>query len=215
MKYAVFSILLLFVTFGACAQQRFEKDIRAFKEKDKVERPPEKPILFIGSSSFTRWEKVQQDFPGYVVLNRGFGGSTLEDVILYQDDIIFPYSPRQIVIYCGENDIASGASADDVLARFDKLFTSIRSKLPDVPVVYISMKPSPSREKFRSELERGNALIRDYLSQKKNTQYVDVFSEMLNGRNKPSPELYVSDSLHMSDAGYAIWQRAIQPTLQK
>ncbi len=213
MKYAILPLLLLSVTFTTVAQQRFANDIREFKKSDSVERPPENPILFIGSSSFTRWKDVHEAFPRHVILNRGFGGSTLLDVIRYQEDIIFPYQPKQIIIYCGENDIASGASSDELLSRFDQLFTSIRQRLPDVPVAFVSMKPSPSREKFRDELTKGNQLVRDYLKGKKHTKYIDVYSRMLNKQDKPQPALFVSDSLHMNENGYAIWRKAIQPAL--
>lgn len=212
MKYAILNVFL-FVTFVSVAQQRYAKDIREFKKSDSVARPPDNPILFIGSSSFTRWKDIQSAFPRHVILNRGFGGSTLLDLIHYQDDVIFPYAPKQIVIYCGENDIASGATSDEMLSRFDQLFTSIRQRLPEVPIAFISMKPSPSREKFREELKKGNELVRDYLKDKKRTQYIDIYSLMLNKQDKPQPELYVSDSLHMSENGYKIWRKAIQPVL--
>ena len=82
-------------------------EIAAFKEQDKKSFPAKHAILFTGSSSFRMWNNIQEDFPGYTILNRGFGGSTLQDVIYYAKDIIFPYRPRQLVIYCGENELAS------------------------------------------------------------------------------------------------------------
>lgn len=214
MRYVLLFCLFL-AALGSMAQQPFENEIRDFKKYDSINPPPGDPILFVGSSSFRLWKGVQNDFPGKPILNRGFGGSTLEDVIRYQEDIIFPYAPKQIIIYCGENDIASGASSQDVLSRFDRLFTSIRSRLPDVPIAFVSMKPSPSREKYRDQLENGNRLIRDYLAKKRQATYVDVYSRMLNKHGKPKPELFVSDSLHMSQKGYAIWQKAIEPVLRR
>ncbi len=104
----------------------------------------------MGSSSFRMWKNVQQDFPGYTIINRGFGGSSLPDVINYADEIIFPYEPKQIVIYCGENDLAASdtVTAQMVVDRFKALFFLIRDRMPDVPVVFVSIKPSPSREKL-------------------------------------------------------------------
>ena len=198
------------------AQDGLWGEIKAFKKQDSLQPPPKNAILFVGSSSFRLWHNVQADFPGYTIINRGFGGSTLPDVIQYADDIIFPYKPKEIVIYCGENDIASSdtITSKTVFTRFEKLFTLIRKKMPKVPVVFVAMKPSPSREKFHQKLMQANLLIKNYLSRQSKAAYVDVYKLMLdNGR--PDESLYINDRLHMNAKGYAIWQKAIQPYLIK
>src|ERR1700733_12715300 len=132
------------------AQQPFETEIRAFKIADSLHKPPQNAILFVGSSSFTKWKDVQSYFPGYTIINRGFGGSTLPDVIRYANDVIFPYHPKQIVIYCGENDFAADSTlpAETVFERFKTLYEMIRAKMKTVPVDFISFKPSPSRRQY-------------------------------------------------------------------
>ena len=114
---------------------------------DSQTPPSADAVLFIGSSSFTMWYDVKDYFPDYTIINRGFGGSTLEDQIRYVGQIVYPYSPRQIVIYCGENDFAAvdTLSVETVTLRFVTLFDSIRHEMPHVPISYISMKPSPLR----------------------------------------------------------------------
>ena len=96
------AFLFVFACFKSFAQEThppFWQDIQNFKHQDSLHTPPAKAILLIDSSSFTKWTDVQDYFPGYTILNRGFGGSTLQDVIRYADDIIFKYNPKQIVIY--------------------------------------------------------------------------------------------------------------------
>ena len=117
-KIKVFLLLFLYSGIIIAQDQRpaFWNDIEAFKKKDAASMPPKNAILFVGSSSFTRWTDVQQYFPSHPIINRGFGGSTLVDVIRYADDIIFPYQPKQIVIYCGENDIASSDTVTAAMA---------------------------------------------------------------------------------------------------
>ena len=113
------------------AHPPFWADIQNFKKQDSVSFPSKNAILFIGSSSFTKWKDVQDYFPGYTIINRGFGGSTLLDQIRYANDIIFPYEPKQIVIYCGENDLASSdtVTAEMVVDRFKELYKMIRNKM--------------------------------------------------------------------------------------
>jgi lysophospholipase L1-like esterase len=139
------------------------------------------------------------------------------DVIRYVPDVIYPYNPKQIVIYCGENDIAYSDTVDApiVLARFSTLFGMIHSKWPNENVVFISIKPSPSRAKNFAIVQQANELIKAFLANQKNTSFVDVYNPMLGANGKPIPDIFVSDSLHMNAKGYAIWQKVIQPVLAR
>lgn len=195
----------------------FWEDIQKFKKQDSVSFPPANAILFIGSSSFTLWQDVADYFPGYTIINRGFGGSALTDQIHYASDIVFPYKPRQIVIYCGENDLASSdtVTAENVYNRFYILYTNIKAKLPEVTIDFISLKPSPSRRHLFSKMETANQKIKDFLLTQTNTAFIDVYSKMKNSSGQPMPEIFLEDSLHMNAKGYAIWQEIIKPYLIK
>ena len=202
--------------FSQKEKQPFYDEIRAFKTQDSLNQPPARPVLFVGSSSFRLWSNLQEDFKGYQIVNRGFGGSGLTDVIRYADDIIIPYQPKQIVIYAGENDIASDTVDSKIVAeRFKTLFNLIRQKLPAVPIVFVSMKPSPSREKYLPVIKQANQIIKNFLWQQGNTNYIDVYSRMLDANGKPRPDLFKEDMLHMKPEGYKIWQESLQPYLLK
>jgi lysophospholipase L1-like esterase len=207
--------LLLFTAI--CSAQPFIEEIRQFRSEDSLNFPPKKANLFIGSSSLRMWKNIRSDFPEYKIINRGFGGSTLPDVIRYVNDIVYPYHPKQVLVYCGENDLASSdtVSAATVLSRFQELFGLIRAKYKKVPIVFISIKPSPSREHLIPKMVEANRLIKAFLETKKKTKYVDVFSRMLNADGKPNRDLFLDDMLHMKPAGYAIWIEAIRPVLKK
>jgi lysophospholipase L1-like esterase len=210
-------ILLLAFCSQAQAQQKppFWDDVQAFKAQDSLNPPPKGAILFIGSSSFTRWTDYQSYFPGYTIINRGFGGSTLPDLTRYVDAIVTPYQPKEIVIYCGENDISDSLDSKVVADRFKDLFTAIRARLPDVPIAFISMKPSPSNVYFRHLLTQANQIIKNFLWTQKNTMYIDIFNSMLDAAGNYRMDLFVSDSLHLNAAGYAIMAKAITPDLIK
>lgn len=197
-------------------QPRFYKEIQQFKEADSLQSPGKGAILFIGSSSFTKWKDVQEYFPKHKIINRGFGGSSLPDLIRYVDDIVFPYNPKQVVIYCGENDLAASdtVSGVTVTQRFITLFNIIRAKLPRIPIVYISMKPSPSREHLMQKMDIGNYFIRKFLLENKRSDFVDVYHQMVDANGRPQKELFIQDMLHMNSNGYAIWQKVLEPYLK-
>ncbi|MGK2862547.1 MAG: GDSL-type esterase/lipase family protein [Chitinophagaceae bacterium] len=217
-KLKLLLFLPLVLTKFLYAQEQkpaFWNDIQKFKKQDSVSFPPGNAILFIGSSSFTMWKDVQDAFPSHKIINRGFGGSSLPDLIRYADEIIFPYHAKQIVIYCGENDVAGSdtITAKTVINRFDILFQIIRKKMPGVPVLFISLKPSPSRWHLKGKMIEINEGIRKYLKKKSNTKFVSVWKAMLGPDGKPMDTLFVEDELHMNARGYAIWKKLIGPHL--
>jgi lysophospholipase L1-like esterase len=216
-KHFLISLFLFFVVTASFAQTQpnFWNDVQTIKNYDKMFQQPPHPILFVGSSSIRKWEHLQQAFGAYNVINRGIGGAVINDITFYLKDLVFAYDPRQVVIYVGENDvIAKDETADTILNRTIKLYQGIRATLPDVPIVYIALKPSPSRDKFMTKAVEANRLIREYLSHQNNTVFVDIFSPMLKD-GKSRPELFVGDMLHMNQQGYDIWEKAIKPYLKK
>ena len=215
-----FLVFFLTSICGLKAQQDaypFWDEIQAFKKKDSIEPPPQHAILFVGSSSFNKWKDVQDYFPGYPIINRGFGGSSLPDVIRYAGDIIFPYNPRQVVIYCGENDLAASDSitAQTVLERFKILFAMVRDKFKKIPIVFVSIKPSPSRQRLMPKMAAANELIKAFLKKKKETVFIDVYHKMLTPDGQPVDSIFMDDKLHMNRNGYVIWQKEIEPYLLK
>ncbi len=215
-KRIILFLILVSVGFFAKAQP-FSNEITAFKKQDSLNFPGTGKILFVGSSSFRMWKDVNDYFPGYSIINRGFGGSSLTDLIRYAPDVIFPYEPKQIVIYCGENDFAGDTSLypSQVAQRFFDLFNLIRSKYKKVPIAYISIKPSPSRQHLMAKFNVANVMIKNFLKKKKRTAYIDVYKAMLNENGLPKDEIFLADKLHMNVQGYKIWKKIIEPYLLK
>jgi lysophospholipase L1-like esterase len=218
----VTAILSLFITMSFAQSAKtpqpkpaFWNDVQVIKKYDSMFTPPAHPVLFVGSSSIRKWNDAQWTFAEYNALNRGIGGAVTNDIIYYLNDLVFKYQPKQIVIYVGENDLMDKVSnADSVYNRTMKLYGAIRAKMPEVPIIYIGMKPSPSREKIMPQEVDFNARMKAFLAGEKNTVFVDVYPLMLNS-GKLRPELYVGDKLHMTKLGYAIWEKAVKPYLVK
>lgn len=216
-KLVVLALLLVQVATAQQAKPAFWDEIQAFKKKDSVAPPPANPILFIGSSSFRLWSGLQAAFPGYTIVNRAFGGATIQDMIFYKEDILKPYKPRQIVMYCGENDFAASdsVSVETVVERFKMFYTYTRSLYPGIPFHYVSMKPSVARKRLMPKYQVANAAIAAYIQSQPNTGYLDVYSPMLLPDGNPRPDIFIQDNLHMNPKGYAIWIPIIKPILIK
>lgn len=194
--------------------ERLEPEIRAFEAADRASMPAAGGILFVGSSSIRRWTSLATDFPGLPVLNRGFGGSTFPEANHYLARLVLPYRPRTIVLYEGDNDIASGRSPQQVLADYHEFVRRVRADLPGVRIVVVGIKPSPSRWQLADLQREANRLVRAAVATDSLQSYVDVFAPMLGAGGHPEPSLFAGDSLHMTPAGYAIWRAQIAPHLR-
>jgi lysophospholipase L1-like esterase len=198
-----------------CAQP-FKQEVLQFKKSDSIVMPPKGQIVFAGSSSFTKWKDVAMYFPGYSIINRGFGGATLVDLIYYVDEAIIKYQPSQVFIYCGENDIADvdTVSPATVLLRFKTLHTILLKKLPRATkIVFVSLKPSVARWHLESKFIAANKLIEGYIATQKNIQFLDVHTAMLDDNKEVLKDIFIADQLHMNPKGYLIWQKQFAPFL--
>jgi len=217
MRKLLLAIVVLFSIrlAGHAEDVPFAADVAKFAARDQAESSllTSNPILFIGSSSFTKWHDVGTYFPDKKILNRAFGGSRLTDQIYFLPEVVLKYHPNKIVIYCGENDIADGASADVVLDRLQIWFRQMRKNLPDCRVVYLSVKYSPSREKFFPVVREADQKIQAWLSKQPNAQYVDITACMQDANGKLRTDIFTKDMLHMNPDGYKLWQKVLAPYL--
>ena len=189
------------------------KSIAQFAKQDSVAAPGRGGILFLGSSSFTIWKDVSACFPGKNIINRGFGGSQMSDVLYFKERLILPYQPKQLVIYEGENDIASGEKPDSILSELSRLVAWTKKQVPGIKICVVSMKPSPRRWEFRETMLEMNGRLKQFASESKNIDFVNIWDALLGADGKPVKENYLDDTLHLNANGYKIWQKALSPYL--
>jgi len=154
---------------------RFEKEIKAYEAADEKNPPPEGAILFTGASGIRLWVSLQADFPEHKVINRGFGGCHMADVVYYADRIVTPYKPKLIVAQAGGNDINGGKTPQQVLADFQTLVDKVRAKLPETRIAFLSMSPSPARWSQVEQQREGNRLVKEFVDKAQNLDYIELF----------------------------------------
>lgn len=223
-KLALFSLLALALVVPCLAAdekaekkndpKKWEGAIAAFEKQDKEHPPKKGSVLFIGSSSIRMW-KLEDSFPDLAGLNRGFGGSQIEDSIYYIDRIVFPYEPRLIVMYAGDNDLAFGKSPVTVAEDFRTFVKKVRQKLPRTKIAFIAIKPSIKRLNLMDNVCQANQLIRTDCDADKQLDFVDIATPMLGDDGKPRPELFIKDGLHLNDEGYKLWTKVLKPYLKE
>ena len=213
-KLYLFLICCAFTT-NVIAQQGFffDNEIREFKHQDSLSFPKPNGILFIGSSSIRLWSDLEQRFLGKPIIKRGVGGCELWQLVdYYTPYILFPYHPKKIFIYAGENDIAGGKTASFVAEEFAKLWTMIHTRLPGAEIYFMSVKASPVRAKYYTEVYKANDLIKAYLKDKPLSHFVDLVKVIYKpGTTLPDSSLFKGDYLHLNTKGYDKWENVLKP----
>lgn len=182
------------------------EDIKAFPDRET--------IVFIGSSSIKMWDSLEEDLAPLPVLNRGFGGSTMRDVNTFID-FFTRYESRRIVVYEGDNDLVGQESSieRDFLDSCRKFIRQWRESLPGTVIYFLSIKPSPAREKATGRYREANRRLASICEGDDRLHFIDIFTPMLDEDGNIRPDLYVADGIHMNAEGYALWTRLIRKHL--
>ena len=196
--------------------ERFEERILAFEIQDRDMPPPEGAIVFVGSSSIRFWDTLHEDMAPLTVINRGFGGSWMNDAVHYVDRVVINYRPRAIALYEGDNDVgAGGVPPEEFLAGFQTFVSRVHESLPETRIYFLAIKPSILRWDNWARMNRANELVRAECETDPLLTYVDVATPMLSRHGSPFEDIFVEDMLHMNAKGYAIWKDAVRPIMME
>ncbi len=196
--------------------ERFAGDIAAFVAADSTDFPAAGGLLCIGSSSMRMWHpRIAQDLAPRRVIPRGFGGSTIYDVMYYCDQIVLPYRPAAILLYEGDNDIDFGVTPNDFINAFDDFVRLVRTELPHVHFYVMSIKPGGLRwAKWPAMLE-ANKLLAERCSADPLMDYIEVGLPLLGEDGLPDDSFFLPDRLHLNDKGYDVWAKAVNAVVPR
>jgi lysophospholipase L1-like esterase len=212
---SVLSVSILFSKTKNPDPERFSDSFAKFDQEDG-DKPPilSSLTLFTGSSSIRRWESLSSDFPRLTLLNRGFGGAHISDVIHFYKQLFIRYRPERIVFYCGENDLWSGKSVTQVLNDFHVLWTKLKEDLPGAQLIYLSCKPSPQRISKWYIYQNLNLRIKNKCLRDSQLSFVNLAPTLLKPNLTFHPGLWAADNLHVNQAGYDRWKHWLGPILK-
>lgn len=194
----------------------YSTTIARWQAQEALSPPPAGQIVAVGSSSMRRWEGAARDLSPWGVVQRGFGGARLWEVAAWADALINAHRPAAVLLFAGTNDIADGASADQVVTALrcvaDRVWAAAQ-----VPIWYVGITPTPARWAQWPTAAEANRQIADLADQHPGLTYIDLPAAFL--ATQPAPDqppdaaLFVEDGLHLSAAGYAIWSREVLAAL--
>lgn len=195
----------------------YASEINAFQAADRKQMPPAGAVLFIGSSSVRFWTTLAQDFPEIPVINRGFGGSEIQDSTVYADRIAIPYKPKMIVLFAGTNDLANGKTPQEILQEYKDFVAKIHAALPETRIAFISVSPTVARWKNEANILEANHLIQEFTfqtnSKDEKLDFIDTHSQLLTPDGQPQLDLLRTDGLHFNADGYKVLVSIVKPRI--
>ena len=194
-----------------CDMEWYEADIKNLEAGiSKLTYTPK--VLFYGSSSIRLWKTLDADFPELEPVNLGFGGSTLAACTYFFERIISQFNPEAIVLYAGDNDLGDGRRPEEVYIFFQEFAEKVQKRFGNIPCFFMSLKPSLARWALVDKFRTANQLIKAEIDQHdSNWHFINIFDKMIDASGTPNKELYDSDGLHLTPAGYQLWKDTVYP----
>lgn len=207
--------IALFTVGAARADEpvsKWEKEIAGIEKRLKDAPPKSGGVVFAGSSSIRLWD-LKKSFPDRGFTNVGFGGTEIRDSTAFATRILLPYEPSAIVFYAGDNDIANKRTPQQVADDFAEFAKAIHAKLPKCRILFVAIKPSPSRWALYETQTEANALVKAAIAKDERLGYLDVVAPMLGKDGEPKAELFEKDRLHLNAKGYELWTGLVEKAL--
>lgn len=196
-------------------QAKYRLDFERFAREDAARFPAPGGAVMAGSSTFRMWETAVRDFAPLPVINRGFGGSTMEELLALQDKLVWQYKPKVVLIYEGTNDLLPEASSlPEVLEQYSQFLAATAKALPGVKFLVFAINHTPARDHRWPVMSQANAALKALAAQYPGSVFVDLVPLLLDAQGRPDPQYYLPDGQHLNAKGYARWAPAVKPLLQ-
>src|SRR5205085_8290508 len=152
-----------------------------------------------------RWRKA---FPGAKAANRGISGDTTRGMLHRLKEDVIDLDPTGVVMLMGTNDLADGATTDQIVGNIKLILLQLKAKNPALPVILCTVFPShPTKERPPEKVKQLNEALLAAVKGDSVVTVVDTWS-MFADADGNSPKDLFPDLLHLNDAGYEKWANA-------
>lgn len=195
------------------ATSDYKAEIKLLIEKKDKHFQRKNLIVFYGSSTFRLWDKIENDFSPFNILNFGFGGAYIEDCLKYFDSLFFDLNPVGVVLYVGGNDFSLNYTPKKIFNLIKKLTLKFQKKIPQCKLFIVSIKPSYHRFEKMKQIMTLNQLIKNHFQKSDKIFYVNIFDLFFDHKKEIIKNYYLIDNLHLSREGYAVWKKEIYKSI--
>jgi lysophospholipase L1-like esterase len=217
MRSYILTCILIFsgILINAQDELKWNSQVKALMAIEHSFPDGEEIVVLSGSSSALMWKDIGDYYPNNNIINNGFGGSQMHELLFFVEELIIDYKPYKIFIYEGDNDISSGKSKEEIIESTKKVISEIRKSLPEAEIYFISPKPSLVRWNLKAQYLELNVAMKALCDNENLVDFIDVWDPMLDKDGEPIKEIFIEDGLHMNQKGYDIWAEQVRPFMEK
>ena len=183
-------------------------------------------VMLYGSSFFTRWgyESARQQLSDATdgkldIINHGFGGATVDELLYHYPRLVAPYKPSAVVIRSGYNDIYQKLTPEESIFLLRRLISWFQTDNPDIRIFLLNVFDTKRMTDEKHELfVRYNQLMAELAAETENVETFDINAffyenpEDIGDRSKLR-DVFVEDGLHMTEEAYLEFANYFGPRL--
>ena len=181
-------------------------------------------VMFVGDSLIGGW-KLENDFPGKPVANRGVGGDVSRGVLFRLQEEVLNLHPKAIVIEIGGNDNSADGKLADYLFNINAIIDLAQKANPNAPIILCGIPPkgipasaAPGLVTFLKRvypaIPSWNAELAKIASTRKNVAYVDFYTPLLlKDGSGIDVSLFAADQVHPTVPGHTKLAEVLAKTL--
>ncbi|MEA5620165.1 SGNH/GDSL hydrolase family protein [Cronbergia sp. UHCC 0137] len=162
--------------------------------------------ILIGDS-LSMWFPREKLPPGKLWLNQGISGDSTGGV-LKRLATFSKTRPQVIYIMIGINDLLKGNNDEEILRNHRRIVQRLRQVHPKTQIIVQSILPIRRRIVPNSRIRHLNRQIA-LIAQQEGAKYLNIHYWFTDLEGNLRSEL-TTDGLHLSPAGYDVWQSALQ-----
>lgn len=177
-------------------------------------------LLLVGDSITIQWgESWKKHFPELKAVNIGIGGDKTQNVLWRLDHGgVDGLEPRAIVLMIGNNNMffTAETGVEAAAKGIEMCARNLREKFPAARLVVVKILPAHAPgNAFYEDIRKTNAALDELkLERDPKVRVLDLTSDFINADGTLKKDLYTSDHIHLSPAGYAVYAAKLRPPLE-
>ncbi|CAL8117632.1 unnamed protein product [Orchesella dallaii] len=176
-------------------------------------------VIFYGDSITEGWNgEGRPTFDDYYApvqtANYGIGSDRVEHVLyrVRDGEVTDNISPKLCVVKIGTNNLGGNDDLQIALGNVI-LVNDLRERQPNMKILLLGILPR-TNEEWTNRTSNINRIISS-LDNGKTIRFLDMKEHFYFGGNNFATELYTSDLLHLTAAGYRKWAEVMDPLFRE
>lgn len=192
------------------------EEIDAYEQRDHLAKLPHKPIVVVGGRRVTLWTGLEDVLP-QLVLMRGIGQATVDDILHNYKRLIGFYRPDTLIFIPGNNEfhIRAQKSAQELVAGIKELVALDRKHMTTRRVYIIAPLKIPMYSEDFSKIEKTIALLQGWAETKPRVVILDANPLISDADGQPRAHYYRPDGVSLNEHGYLRLSVMLQTAIEE